>query len=97
MNYTKGEWKVYKSRHHYSIDSGRPINYNEIAKVYYSEANAHLIAAAPAMYEALKEAVLYFQRLANEGHYPEFMMTENGGHGWDNAAKALLKAECKNA
>ncbi len=46
MSYAKEEWKVYKSGRHFIIDKGRPICSDEVAKVYYSEANAHLIATA---------------------------------------------------
>ena len=34
------------------------------------QANAHLIAAAPAMYEALKNTLAYFMR-SNQSHAPE--------------------------
>ena len=60
MSYTKGEWKARKGR-------GRGMNWVVesddalIAEIipygaYREDDNAHLIAAAPNMYEALKEA-----------------------------------------
>ncbi len=55
MNYTKGEWKV----GHYIVytDKSTLICNANIGIVSEGEktANAHLIAAAPKMYEALKE------------------------------------------
>jgi len=60
MNYTKGKWKV----GHYIVYADTPsmefpslICNTDIGIVSESEktANAHLIASAPAMYEALKE------------------------------------------
>ncbi len=58
--FTKGEWKAYKGRCHYTIENGRPYSTNIIAKVPYSEANANLIAKSPRMAELL-------QRLVNNG------------------------------
>ena len=71
MNYTKGEWKVTDSAFsRFTAYRGRKqggrtfvttaLNLNQIAEAQgdtqeEAEANAHLIAAAPDMYEALKE------------------------------------------
>ncbi len=55
MNYTKGEWKVTKGfKVVAGIKSAQAVAdvFGETAKEV--EANAHLIAAAPDMYEALK-------------------------------------------
>jgi hypothetical protein len=54
MNYTKGEWKVEQN------DCDKPYHYRIVTNKYivaavYSEDNAHLIAAAPDMYDALRE------------------------------------------
>lgn len=55
-NYTKGEWKVEEHRGETNIAT----EFQNIAKMCFDDshtlkANAHLIAAAPDMYEALKE------------------------------------------
>ena len=52
MNYTKGEWKVKQLPL-----TREPAIYvgNKLIAGGVEEANAHLIAAAPEMYEALKE------------------------------------------
>ncbi len=61
MNYTKGEWKVV---HEMNVESetrrgicscGFQSNHNPVATFQENVANAHLIAAAPKMYEALKD------------------------------------------
>ena len=54
MKYTEGEWKAHKiSSSGYTIESNLPES-DVIARVEYSQGNAHLIAATPDMYEALK-------------------------------------------
>jgi hypothetical protein len=59
MNYTKGEWKVKDDRPHFSIQVGRQniASISSLNNMLNDEklANAHLIAAAPEMYEALRE------------------------------------------
>lgn len=62
MEYTKGEWKAYKddlTKNAYHIEvvhTGHEKLYTEVAYAY-SKADAHLISAAPDMYEALKAYV----------------------------------------
>jgi len=68
MNYTKGEWKA---KPHCAIVETE--SHCEIAIVYdpnngkwqtnEAEANTHLIAAAPALYELLKEGVECWREL----------------------------------
>jgi hypothetical protein len=94
MNYTKGEWRICPIsqpgwRHLIATESS-PI---EIAKIYLrgknpdeeSLANAHLIAAAPAMYEALKALMLDYQ-----GHNLELNLAQH-----TLILKAISKAEAK--
>ena len=67
MNYSKGEWKVIASKvapgsQFYSVVSDYRKHQFEIAKLApfhqgESETNAHLISAAPDMYEALNEVL----------------------------------------
>lgn len=57
MNYTKGEWKVYKVAAAYLVNTGNMVNVADCRL----EANANLIAAAPDMYEALKKIELFLQ------------------------------------
>lgn len=60
MNYTKGEWKINKTEwiigDAYTVKSGLTLValVPGIDTLPEAEANAHLIAAAPEMYEALK-------------------------------------------
>ena len=46
-----------------------------------ADANAKLMAAAPELLSACQWAVDQLKRLADEGKYPEFMLSENGGQG----------------
>ncbi len=64
MNYTRGEWVITEERYSHNIGLYRLIQTAEgelIAHVWpgsnpLTDGNAHLIAAAPNVYEALKEA-----------------------------------------
>ena len=60
MNYTKGEWKLKVSKTGWQIGSEHHlIAYYASTQNPEAEANAHLIAAAPDMYEALKFLVAW--------------------------------------
>ena len=63
MTYTKGEWKVRRHGITYEVYTG---NY-EVASGIYRSANAQLIASAPALYEALKEARVTLKVLQPDG------------------------------
>ena len=90
LNYTKGEWRI----EHYpdsqiKIHSG----FESICGLTYDgkvadevEANAHLIAAAPDMYEALERLVDYLNYLG---------VPEDCEDQYEEANKALAKAEGK--
>lgn len=93
--FTKGEWKVLGVGKHIWIEPNHGDAEHIIAMVWKSEwepiykkdearANAKLIAAAPDMYEALKEARDYLR--FNKG---------NASPIYDKADKALSKAEGK--
>ncbi len=62
MEYTKGEWKAseqeqdFYGKDYYAVRSIHDGRIQRVADVWI-EANAHLIAAAPDMYEALKSIV----------------------------------------
>jgi len=59
MKYTKGEWYIEEYPEHFdirSLDYGFDADVAHVFKRKGCEANAHLIAAAPDMYEALKYA-----------------------------------------
>ncbi len=99
MEYTKGEWKAEQGRIHFNISIGHLYYDNPIAKVYYSEANAQLIASAPDLYEACKEAYNLLPTTAK----PSDFLVGHGNWGLNEAeynvakiiAKALAKAEGK--
>jgi len=78
MNYTKGEWKIYKVPAAFLINTD---NMENIASCS-NQANAHLISAAPDMYEACKEML------------EELKITKGAAGIWlVRWAKALAKAE----
>ena len=84
MNYTKGEWKA--KRISGELGNMYYVNIPDYPhKIEAREEDSHLIAAAPDMYEALKEVQLMFDR----------GLTENmiGRKTMDRAIKALAKAE----
>ena len=93
-HYTKGEWKVKRQRI-ISVDNGNEIiattKSPPLMPTGQAEANAHLIAAAPDMYEALKVARNEIERLAmvtgyeGEAHFPKL----------EQINEALAKAEDK--
>lgn len=90
INYTKGEWKT----HHDNLGGFYIVNENRwIAKIYSMsgilecEGNAQLIASAPDLYEALKEAIRFYDAPLTQresGDLVEFLQ------------KALAKAEGNN-
>ncbi len=87
MNYTKGEWKADGMS---IVALGRGFSC-EVAKLrefipLVTEANAHLIAATPDMYEALRKV------RANIGH---IVMTKADAILVDQIDKALAKTEGK--
>jgi hypothetical protein len=57
MEYTKGDWRIHRDgAGNLQVFAERPETGNKIAKVIdNNRANAHLIAAAPDMYEALQK------------------------------------------
>ena len=67
MTYTKGEWRATPLEQHcWLIESMSETAYREVATIHSydkeygveAQANAHLIAAAPKMYETLKSLAL---------------------------------------
>ncbi len=73
--FTKGDWKVWRTPTNYQIrvtNTGGDKNEDVVADIYschigLAKNNAHLIAAAPAMYEALKEARITLRVLQPSG------------------------------
>ncbi len=67
MEYTKGEWKAKfnkgKGKYEIYADTGKDTAYH-IATIN-QEANAHLISAAPLLYEALKDWIEYQDEWGN--------------------------------
>ncbi len=94
--HTPGPWKVHKMPKaigyaeweiHYSDDG------ECVAEIVYKEADAHLIAAAPDMYEALKDVLAWwgFPR-----EYADSEITDTAILYWKIKA-ALAKSEGKEA
>jgi hypothetical protein len=81
--HTPGPWKAIKSADHgYAITKAELNIERELAFVMLNEANAHLIAAAPEMYEALKAIMDCIPSIA-----------QNNLPIWQRANAALAKAE----
>ncbi len=100
MNYTKGNWEVYKGHdgqfadEPYILSASSPADPQEcnppIARIMHivnkTGANAHLIAAAPEMYEALKVILALL-----ETHEPNWYLSSH----YNLMVKSLAKAEGK--
>ena len=54
--------------------------------------NAHLMAAAPELLDALEYAHTILKGLADGGWYPTKMLVENGGQGFEPIVNAIKKA-----
>lgn len=95
VKYTPGPW--WYSRNDDSILAD-PMGMLKLAKVHPisqtddGSSNGKLMAAAPEMLEALIWAKEQFKRLADEGKYPEFMLSKNGGQGVQPIVNAIHKA-----
>jgi len=83
LNYTKGEWKTYKWEEGFRLESNTGEN---IAYSIIGEANAHLISAAPEMYEALTEIYSTCR---------QFLLLPQNNSTMIKSGKALAKAEGK--
>ena len=90
MKYSKGDWKVIKDdfRRIY-IDTPTRSVASIQRQSTEDEANARLIAAAPDMYEALKELIDHMTLPQNDIHRPYLADVKR------LAIKALAKAEGK--
>ena len=92
-DYTKGGWHYNKALGRIFARIAGPTDSEFLAEVAIisndntpeAEANAHLIAAAPDVYEALKEARITLALEGYEESYPAIV----------NADKALAKADSK--
>lgn len=79
MSYTKGPWRLKTYPLNYRIET-----YSGMAVcVCYSLGDANLFAAAPELYEALKQMAEYFDPIVDEAT-------------WVDARNALAKAEGKS-
>lgn len=91
MSYTQGKWELRGNRifvegtYKAIADVMVQKNYEDVTfkpiEDVEANANAKLIAASPELLKACQWALEQFTRLADEGHYPEFMLQENGGVG----------------
>lgn len=93
LQVTEGEWiveKIKDSPLHYILSSDKLIGRTSYPD--NSEANAYMFAASKDMYLALKRCLEVFQELANNGHYPPPLMSQNGGEGFGFITTALSKA-----
>ena len=92
MNYTKGEWKLFRlsQHHHWKIKTGED---NDFIDCGMNEANAHLIAAAPDMYEALKDLAACFRNIELVASVQNADEKAFLGIAVNAMTKALAKAE----
>lgn len=101
MNYTKGEWKrlgwiivdkdgvlIADCRRHEPASVFESYNSNRDTPIEEITANAHLIASAPDLYKALKEAA-NFVNIVKASSHPLAISWELG----EVIEKALAKAE----
>ena len=104
MNYTKGEWKAEQdaansirifSQDSEQIASVMDYDGNDITEEM--EANAHLIAAAPEMYEALEHisVILANPLTTRKEATPELRAARARDEAWIISREALAKAEGK--
>src|SRR3972149_3811023 len=92
--YTRGDWKYYRDSMTATTavcaEDGMGFFSKEVARIRgdnqeETDANAHLIAAAPAMYEALGELM--------QSVLEEMGLAAGQLDGWFKAKRALAKAE----
>ena len=92
MNHTQGLWKAIEINYYiYNVCMDGPHRYAQVAECRGVDraANAHLIAAAPELYEALKEVLeLLYQ-------FVPVPIDINQNNRVKNALNALAKAESK--
>ena len=71
MEYTKGDWEVTGSGKRIWVKDGDGVGVTPIVEICgdneESEANAHLVASSPALYEALKEIAGYIGNMDDIG------------------------------
>lgn len=94
LNYTKGEWKVEVDT--YDGTTNIATEYQNIAKMCYDDkhtlkANAHLMASAPDLYEALSGLLKRYVSLVNSGDCGFWNPKKEAEV--INSRKALTKAE----
>ncbi len=101
MNYTKGKW-IFDEAH--LLIRIAPPGFDGIAIINYkqtsseTQANAHLIASAPDMYEALKSALALLDKQREEYNSAVTILPHKPvgeGEVAKAARKALAKAESK--
>jgi hypothetical protein len=90
MNYTKGKLRVSWLHNNLFVrdEDNRILAEMHDGSYEEKEANAELFAAAPAMYEALKQWMKYL-----DTNYPQNMMQKK--HAYNLTEQALAKAEGK--
>lgn len=69
-----------------------PLNAFKFVNEGETVSNAKLFETASELLNACKWAKEQFMRLANDGLYPEFMLTENGGDGVMPLVRAIKSA-----
>jgi len=101
-NYTKGDWHIIKDtdkRLHVMSrgkDGTMSINICKMPVHPDAEANAHLIASAPDLYEALKGAVRFIEDFGGHRHLSAFPDNCEHCHIIKGGKQALSKAEGKD-
>lgn len=87
MEYTEGEWRAWRFSkfHNWKVSMGDRNEFLDLGQDAEAQANANLIAAAPDMYQALKQAVRTFEAFRISPVDPRYRMLID----------ALIKVEVK--
>lgn len=92
MSYTKGEWTVHKWETKNGIGCQVNCNNEALCTLMYKdhEANAKLIAASPALLEALQELLQVKEWKDKHGKDEHYLKAQPSA--WSNAIAAIQKA-----
>ncbi len=90
QNERDGEWSVWTRQPH--IGTLASVHREDINGKFPSSANARLIAAAPEMYEALKELLKPLEEAARDAQSEGMVIADSAEAAFGRARAALAKA-----